>query len=318
MAKKMNFIYYRPVLAATGQLVKLNAYFQKIVSNEKKYETSLSSSLTNIQLHEIKHHEEYKLGNNVICKAPLWELRFFHKRIDVPGVVNEDSNTINAVKVSSNQKIAEVTVVIYDTTTDIVIINKTQSGVSDSKVAAFINYFIEDPKDAIIFDVLTDSKIIEEVKKKEIYTSISTRLLTMGNTSLDSHTNNLKSKSLLSVIHSFLNSETPQEFAATIRYDISINAKDKKAHLNKNETRCFIGDIKKLIKENLVGSCILKAKDTTDGRIKTFNLLKYIIKDTHSFEITDKNRYITEEAISQAIVLEYNSNKRNKFLEGKF
>lgn len=332
MNKNMNFIYYRPELATNNDItVKLNKYFEKIENSPDKYKDSLTPGLTNIQLHEIIHHQEYALSNGVICKSPLWELRFLHKRIDVPSVVDEKSNDIKAAAIDANEKIAEVTILIYDPTTDIVIINRTQSGVSYSKIAEFINYFVdydpvtEDSKkskkrtksNAIQLAIMTDNKIIDLVKRKAIYTGVSARLLSSLDASLSAKAPKLKTKSLRSIIQAHTESETPTEYSATIMFDMHVNTNNKKAHIGKNFARDFIDDIKLLAENNMVGKCLLKAKDRENDSVREFDLLNYIVKDSHSFEVTPTDRYITEKAISQAIVLEYNTNKRANFLKGK-
>ncbi len=317
MQKTMNFIYYRPVLRKNKKAVLLDAYFDKVNTDKDKCNANIDVLLKNIQLHEIKHHKEYQLSSGSVCKSPLWELRFIHKRIDVPGIVDEKTNTITALDISNDQKIADTTVLLYDPTTDVVIINKTQSGVSHEKISRFINHFVENEDDRIELSVMTDSAIIDKVQKQAEFTAISARLINVPDLGLASQFDDLTTASLKSVIEVYNRSNTAQEFAATIDYSLSINARNKKAHLSRPDTLDFVKDIIKLLKKGLVKKCWVKARNEKGATVEKYDLLKYIIKDDYKFDISDNNRYISPVQISQAMVEKYNADKRNIFLNAR-
>lgn len=313
----MNFIYYRPILSKNNQATLLDAYFNKISKSKDKYSPEISNLLKDIQLHEITHHKYYSLSSGTVCNAPLWELRFIHKRIDVPSVVDESANTIEAVPVSSTQKIADSTILIYDSTTNVVIINNVKTGVSPSKIARFINHFVENKDNEITLSVMTDANVIDAVKKQTMFTSINARLISLADCELSSQIDNLSSAPLKKIIEVYTQSDTSKEYAATIDYSLKINATDRKAHLSTNSTLNFIRDIFFLLKEGFVTKCRIKARNIETGTLKEFDLLSYIIKDHYNFEITDNNRYISPSQISNAMVMKYNTDRRSTLLKRK-
>ena len=141
--KTIRFKYYKACLARNHSItVTLDTYLAKILEEKNYKDKKINTADTSISITGIERHEHYHIPDGATLTYPVWSVTFSKSRIDVPGIININTKQISSVNINDDELITDESVLLYDETTNVVMLQCNRGSATPTYIQHLINSFI--------------------------------------------------------------------------------------------------------------------------------------------------------------------------------
>lgn len=317
--KKIKFNYFRSCLSNNPEeSVDLSPYFEKLSSMQDLYELEIESNNSSVlTLTFLKKENNYTINSGATLQYPLWRFDLSKYRLDLPSVYDKRQRKLTKFELSRDKFISEETVCLYDNDLNIVVIQSNQNGPSAIQVQGFINNFIDDDINKVVFVPLIYKQAFERSLRQSKSHSIHVRLINTGTEEFKNYTSNTKDETVRHAAEMASTLRGDEEYDVKLDFTISINERKPKQGFIKEKITSAISSFFPMIDLNMVDQFSVKGYNENETKISTINLIKDVIFDECNFNFDEEHRTIPTISIFNQIAILYNRRRGNLIIDNK-
>ena len=314
--KIIRFKYYKACLARNHSItVTLDTYLAKILEEKNYKDKKINTADTSISITGIERHEHYHIPDGATLTYPVWSVTFSKSRIDVPGIININTKQISSVNINDDELITDESVLLYDETTNVVMLQCNRGSATPTYIQHLINSFIPktNKNDEISFIPLYYENSLERALKQYCNKNVTVRIIKTAKEKYNGLDKKIKTDTVKSIISTLNDFDTNGE--SDLQIDLSVSAKGKgnKNSLNGNAVISFIRSLMPFVQFDTISKLQISGYSGDETKQQVIDLITDSIFDTAAFEITSSNRRIIPTTIFKNMVIEYNK-RRTCFL----
>lgn len=303
--KNIRFDYFKPCLLNDPKtLIDLTHYLEILSNSDQEDRVIKVTNVNDIRVCHIQYHKNYHISDGGILQYPLWEIRFTRTRYDIPGVYNKKTQQINPANLDDDEYVAEETSFLYDKEKNIVILQRNRAGASPNTVQRFFNTMYENNENPIELQPIIKSDSLKRAMNDKYFSTINVRF---PNVSDDALKKDKSVQSLIDAPNSMMPTETDCQLQA--EFIFKVIGKNKKKSLLSDSIKKLLWFLSPLIKTDKVDKLIVKGKQENERAFEEVDLIKDVVRDFASFDVTVKNRYIASSAIYNSMVYFYSQRR---------
>ncbi|MCR5440302.1 MAG: hypothetical protein K6F01_12835 [Selenomonas sp.] len=321
--KKIKFNYFRPCLSnATDESVDLSPYFKKLLSMPDLYNLEIKSNNSTVLTPTfLKEEIQYNIREGATLQYTLWRFDLSKYRLDLPSVYDKKQRKLTNFESSKDKFkdkfISEETVCLYDHDLNIIVIQSNQNGPSAIQVQGFINNFIDNDSNKVVFVPLIYKQAFERSLKQSKSHSIHVRLINTRTEEFKNYTNSTEDETVRHAAEMASSLRGSEEYDVKVDFTISINKRKPNQGFVKDKITSAISSFFPMIDLKMIDQFSVKGYNENETKVSTINLIKDVIFDEYGFDFDENHRTISTINIFNQIAILYNSRRKNLIINNK-
>ena len=317
--KTIRFRYYKACLVRKPSIsVTLETYLAHILNVDNYKDKKINNTDSSVSINSIKKYKNYRIPDGATLSYPIWAVTFSKSRIDVPGIINIKTKHISSVNINDDELITDESVLLYDETTNVIMLQCNRGSAPPTYIQHLINSFI--PKankdDELCLIPLYYENSFERALKQNCNKNLTVRIIKTAKEKYNDLDKKVKTDTVSSVISTLNDFDTNEERDLQIELSVSAKGKGHKNSLNSRTVLNFIQSVAPFIQCKTISKLQISGYSEDATKQQVIDLIADPIFDTANFEVTSSNRRILPTTILKNMVIEYNKRRQDFLLAG--